>query len=79
MTLLDYLKRALVWDEADYSDMPDYKEICNRLGVDPEEDPELAKDAIEEALALMDLGDDLSGIDLGPPDNDDGGPGEGIH
>ena len=75
--LFDYLKRALVWDEADYSDMPDYKEICNRLGIDPEEDPELAKDAIEEALALMDLGDDLSGIDLGPPD--DGGPGEGIH
>lgn len=71
MTLLDYLKRALEWDEADYSDMPDYKEICSRLGVDPDDDPEVAQDAINEALALMDLGDDLSGIDLGPPD--DGG------
>ena len=79
MTLLDYLKRAVSWVENDYSDMPDYKEICNRLGVNPAEDPELARNAISEALALMDLGDDLSGIDLGPPDNDDGGSGEGIH
>jgi hypothetical protein len=50
MTLIEMLKRALDWEDP-YEDMPDYKEICEHLGIDPGEDPETVKEAIEMELA----------------------------
>jgi hypothetical protein len=65
MNLIELLKRALEWDDP-YEDMPDYHEVCAHLGLDPSEDPETIKEAIEMELA------DLN------PDGDEGEAEEGV-
>lgn len=62
MTILELLKRALDWDEIDYSGMPDYATILDHLGLSEDDDPELIRQAIaEEIEALGAEGEDASG------------------
>lgn len=76
MSILETLKDVLLWYQDDYSDLPDYIEVCAYFGLDPEGDHESNRDAINDGLALMGLTDDLADVDLGPAE---GGVGETVH
>lgn len=53
MTILEILKRALDIDTADYSDMPDYSTMLDHLGLAPDDDPELIREAIEHEIEAL--------------------------
>ncbi len=62
MTILEILKRALDWDELDYSGMPDYATILDHLGLSEDDDPELIREAIEEEIEALEAeGEDAGG------------------
>lgn len=52
MSIIELLKRALEWNDP-YEDMPDYGLILEHLGLDPYEDPEIVREAIEVELAAL--------------------------
>lgn len=68
MTILEILKRALAIDTADYSDMPDYSTMLDHLGLTPDDDPELIREAIEQEIADLEAFDDTGGETEGGDD-----------
>jgi hypothetical protein len=66
MNLIELLKHFLDCEDP-YEDMPDYHEICAHLGLDPSEDPETIKEAIEMELADLNLDGDEGEAEEGVP------------
>lgn len=52
MTLIEMLRHFLDCEDP-YEDMPDYGYLCEHLGLDPTEDRETVREAIEMAIADM--------------------------
>lgn len=62
--ILELLQLALDWDPDDYENMPDYGDVLAHLGLTGQEPREEIRDAVEEALALLELDQDLDGVDM---------------